>query len=935
MPSALHPKNRKLSPALELKRNYLLRNFTNINPGVPLTDSEERKCDNAGETELPRQQYRYTNRIELSNPATKASTHPAISYGQDAKNLNAIRFAYDDSNNNKHDTKQSDRLSNVRDLQLGSQEQYMSQFTIDYTSNSCHNSEYQTSGISFGHLPSPVSKVASEASTNRKSQLGVREKDLAVLQKATQIEKEENYRNESKNGVKRGPQRKRVLQETAMKLASTSRAVEESSGINASTSASVSAAIDSGEAPNLKTTRSFIHEPIILPTETDEHHWGGSYSQAVITGQNLGAPEPDARNPLREMTRECHDHIYVRRITTEPRLQEDGKATCPHCEQQFDLTDFREHVSHCQARHMGLLRKRNRSNKTSRCWKCNRRFSNANGPLSKLDLHVAKCIMKVCSRCHKKNIPPEEFNTHFATCKTKRHTGCGNPVPINKFDAHVKKCPWAYCGRCGVAKIPVSDLERHQKLCRMRMHAACSVRVHESLYQDHLKMCPWAFCSRCSTCKIPIEDYRNHFDSCQHLVCGACRKRRVSGDHDCGLSRCSSCGCGIPTESYPSHKASCVDGLHEQRFALQKEHPDTCCYLQKRSSKRCKNTRWNSLDVCEEHARMRSGDVRKNTAAEKARLRTLLIDHNTEILTKAVLSTVNLKTGKIISGFSEIWDTFPERILECDTEGNIHSRLKKPELTFQLTIKNAKGEDVVSRRVINHEHLTKYELHEQCGASSSYIVDASFRKYYGKPNSEPATGHPCTKSSTWLEVAEDIEAYIERYRIQGPSFFLAFVDWSNSGIDLAALRAGLESVEKGHLVPKCPVFGKTRVARGELETESEEGKNFNPIQWWRTFRRFAGLDGELSLSLSNLFSILFPDHKWLFDHAHDSDADVDMLHMVLEFTIHVWRARRELGQVDPAIIGEADDIEQEIRDFAEIERDQDDLEAYVDELEEE
>ena len=278
MPSALHPKNRKLSPALELKRNYLLRNFTNINPGVPLTDSEERKCDNAGETELPRQQYRYTNRIELSNPATKASTHPAISYGQDAKNLNAIRFAYDDSNNNKHDTKQSDRLSNVRDLQLGSQEQYMSQFTI-------------------------------------------REKDLAVLQKATQIEKEENYRNESKNGVKRGPQRKRVLQETAMKLASTSRAVEESSGINASTSASVSAAIDSGEAPNLKTTRSFIHEPIILPTETDEHHWGGSYSQAVITGQNLGAPEPDARNPLREMTRECHDHIYVRRITTEPRLQ--------------------------------------------------------------------------------------------------------------------------------------------------------------------------------------------------------------------------------------------------------------------------------------------------------------------------------------------------------------------------------------------------------------------------------------------------------------------------------------------------------------------------------------------------------------------------------------------------------------------------------------
>jgi hypothetical protein len=89
------------------------------------------------------------------------------------------------------------------------------------------------------------------------------------------------------------------------------------------------------------------------------------------------------------------------------------------------------------------------------------------------------------------------------------------------------------------------------------------------------------------------------------------------------------------------------------------------------------------------------------------------------------------------------------------------------------------------------------------------------------------------------------------------------------------------------------------------------------------------------LALSNLFSILYPDSNWLFDHAHDSDADVDMLHMVLDFTLRIWRALRDSGKIDRAAIGEAKDTVQEISNDVETERDQDDLEAYVDSTEEE
>jgi hypothetical protein len=337
--------------------------------------------------------------------------------------------------------------------------------------------------------------------------------------------------------------------------------------------------------------------------------------------------------------------------------------------------------------------------------------------------------------------------------------------------------------------------------------------------------------------------------------------------------------------------------------------------------------RWKAMDVCEKHAKTRSSDAKNNTVVEKAQLRKLLTDPATEILTEAMLSTIDMRTGKFITRLLDAWDTIPERILLGDTEGNIHSQPKKPEHTFQLTIKNAKGENVVSRRVINHPHLTKSELREQSGASSSFIVDACFRRFYGNPESSPAIGHPDDNSSTWLEVANDIEKYIDRYELRGPDFFFAFIDWSSAGIDLAGLRAGLEYVGKGYLVPVCP-----ESSRG---SHIRTADNFLPLQWWREFRRFAGLEADLSLALSNLFSILYPDSNWLFDHAHDSDADVDMLHMVLDFTLRIWRALRDSGKIDRAAIGEAKDTVQEISNDVETERDQDDLEAYVDTTEEE
>ena len=57
-----------------------------------------------------------------------------------------------------------------------------------------------------------------------------------------------------------------------------------------------------------------------------------------------------------------------------------------------------------------------------------------------------------------------------------------------------------------------------------------------------------------------------------------------------------------------------------------------------------------------------------------------------------MLSTIDMRTGKFITRLLDAWDTIPERILLGDTEGNIHSQPKKPEHTFQLTIKNAKPE---------------------------------------------------------------------------------------------------------------------------------------------------------------------------------------------------------------------------------------------------
>jgi hypothetical protein len=65
------------------------------------------------------------------------------------------------------------------------------------------------------------------------------------------------------------------------------------------------------------------------------------------------------------------------------------------------------------------------------------------------------------------------------------------------------------------------------------------------------------------------------------------------------------------------------------------------------------------------------------------------------------------------------------------------------------------------------------------------------------------------------------------------------------------------------------------------------------LNWWRWVRKALGLDGttelpKLWLSLSNLFSIFFPEETDLYENAHHADADTEMTRLLLRLFARAW-----------------------------------------------
>ena len=131
-------------------------------------------------------------------------------------------------------------------------------------------------------------------------------------------------------------------------------------------------------------------------------------------------------------------------------------------------------------------------------------------------------------------------------------------------------------------------------------------------------------------------------------------------------------------------------------------------------------------------------------------------------------------------------------------------------------------------------------------------------RFYGTIDSEEALGIG-ERVVDWKGIAHQLEEYIEK---NGALSML--LDWSTGGHDYKGMHVGLESVGKAHLLPP--------MSRWES----------SPLSWWRIVRKTYNCP-NLSLSLGNIFSILFPDHLELLSRAHWADADVKMTVKVIQY----------------------------------------------------
>ncbi|KAI4606706.1 hypothetical protein J4E80_010018 [Alternaria sp. BMP 0032] len=307
---------------------------------------------------------------------------------------------------------------------------------------------------------------------------------------------------------------------------------------------------------------------------------------------------------------------------------------------------------------------------------------------------------------------------------------------------------------------------------------------------------------------------------------------------------------------------------------------------------------------------------------------------NHEFLLAALPELRRLTCAAAVTKYMSILRDCPERVLEADIEGNVGASIKTPFHTFQVTISNGKGEVVVPQTVIDHGEITKEQLLHLSKANSHVRVRGSFEKYYEEPSQERATGRVGVRSSTWSEIAVQLEVYRVKRGLPKQDPFLAFVDWSVNHVDFDAIKAGLASVKPEHLAAdmikaqlgplekRTPVNTTAMIEAGLRLTEEglpsfkpeqllpadpvrgPEGApvDFNPLLWWRVFKRTMGLtkgsrDGYLLLGLSNFFSILYPDERRLAACAHDSGPDVEMLFKILRFTRIWWQECRIDGRL--------------------------------------
>ena len=140
----------------------------------------------------------------------------------------------------------------------------------------------------------------------------------------------------------------------------------------------------------------------------------------------------------------------------------------------------------------------------------------------------------------------------------------------------------------------------------------------------------------------------------------------------------------------------------------------------------------------------------------------------------------------------------------------------------------------------------------------SSFYETTFVKWYGAINGDEALGLS-DRTADWSEIACQIDEHCKRH---GP--LLSWIDWSSTLLDYEGLFVGLKSGGKAHLIPKKP------------------SRTIRPLMWWRGVRQMYGL-GRMSLTLGNLFEILYPKERELLSRAHFADADVQMLRKIVDF----------------------------------------------------
>lgn len=90
------------------------------------------------------------------------------------------------------------------------------------------------------------------------------------------------------------------------------------------------------------------------------------------------------------------------------------------------------------------------------------------------------------------------------------------------------------------------------------------------------------------------------------------------------------------------------------------------------------------------------------------------------------------------------------------------------------------------------------------------------------------------------------------------------ISWGSSNCDHECLRQILNEAQMEHLLP--PILGYSA----------------KPIAWWRDLRASLGFSGtDLSLRLSHLYWVVFPEDKAFALRAHDAGVDVIMAYRLV------------------------------------------------------